>query len=455
MLTVVAVAWPAVFGSRPRRGFVAFALTVGLVAQLQMEGFRWQMLPLYVVALGLAVGDVFFIGRDVKWTSRLARGVFGMLGVSLVVLVPAVMPVPTLPPPSGPHGIGTFEVELVDFDRVAGLGESPQAPRKLKVQVWYPAEAGIDSERLPWTSDWEVVVPELSRSLGFPSWFLDHTRYSLSHATDGTVPASGQFPVVVYSHGWRGFRSVAINQIEALASNGYVVIAPDHTFGAVATRFRSGEVIAYDPAALPDAEVVGEEAYAEAASSLVGLYAGDIVTVLDALDAGASGAFARIADTVDLTRLGLYGHSAGGGAVVQVCLLDERCDAVLGMDAWVEPLSDDVIKVSATAPSLFMRSESWQGTDNDALVMGIAGRSTARAYVVGISGADHNDFVATPLFSPIASQLGLKGPIAAGRVLPIIDNYLVGFFDVFLLGTGSAALDTVSFEEVTVEVFND
>jgi hypothetical protein len=50
--------------------------------------------------------------------------------------------------------------------------------------------------------------------------------------------------------------------------------------------------------------------------------------------------------------------------------------------------------------------------------------------------------------------LGLKGPIPAGRVVPIVDNYLLGFFDVFLLGTGSAAVDSVSVGEVALEVIN-
>jgi hypothetical protein len=54
--------------------------------------------------------------------------------------------------------------------------------------------------------------------------------------------------------------------------------------------------------------------------------------------------------------------------------------------------------------------------------------------------------------SPVAQQLGLTGPIPAGRVIPIVDRYLLGFFDVYLLETGSAALDTASFDEVTVEV---
>ena len=452
---VFAVAWPAVFGVRPRRGVVAVLLTSTLVFQLQVEGFRWQLIPLYALAIGLAAGDVFFLDRELKWSSRISRGLFGMTGVALATALAIILPVPDLPVPSGPHAIGTFNVELVDIDRVELYGPTPGGPRRLVVQVWYPATAPETLEDfLPWSADWDVVAPELSRTLGFPSWFLNHTQYIRSNAIEDPPIAEGAFPVVIYSHGWTGFRTVAINQIENLVSNGYVVIAPDHTFGAVVTRFESGEVITYDPAALPDEEEIGEEAYKEAAANLVATFASDIVSVLDALDEGEAGPFRRVAASVDLTRIGIYGHSTGGGAAVQVCLEDERCGAVLGMDAWVEPLPDKVIKIEATRPSLYMRSDKWRGDENDAILMGIAGRSQVVSYVLGIEGAHHNDFVITPLFSPLAAQLGLKGPIPAGRVLPIIDNYLLGFFDVFLLGTGPAALDTVGFDEVTVEVFN-
>jgi hypothetical protein len=66
-------------------------------------------------------------------------------------------------------------------------------------------------------------------------------------------------------------------------------------------------------------------------------------------------------------------------------------------------------------------------------------------------GAGHNDFVLTPLFSPIADRIGLKGPIPAERVVPIIDTYLTGFFQRFLLGVGGTALDERPPSEVTID----
>jgi hypothetical protein len=182
------------------------------------------------------------------------------------------------------------------------------------------------------------------------------------------------------------------------------------------------------------------------------VYVADLITVLNALDQGEVGPFEELAATADVSRIGIYGHSTGGGAAVEVCLIDERCDAVLGLDPWVEPIPDRTIATSATRPALFMRSDEWQDTENDAVLRGIAERSENITYWVGVDGANHNDFTIAPLLSPVTEQIGLTGSIPAGRIIPIVDRYVLGFFDVYLLETGSAALDTASFDEVSVEV---
>lgn len=448
----LAVFWPVVFGSRPRRGIVAVVLLAAFFAQLQIEGFRWQLLPIYVGLIALALGDVFFLDRGMDWSARLIRGLLGTVGLGFAMLLPALLPVPELPPPAGPELIGTTTLELVDADRDEPYGERPGGPRRFMVQVWFPLDPSEDLDPIPWSADWEVLAPALSRQMGLPSWFWNQTGYTMSHASPSTQIADGVFPVVIYSHTWGGFRTNALNQIENLVSDGYIVIAPDHTHAALATVFDDGRVYYRDPEALPDPETVAETVYDEAATELVATAAGDLVTILDRLDEGADGPFASIVGAADLNRIGLYGHGTGGGAAIKVCLEDERCDAVLAMDPWVKPLTERVLQNNMMKPALYMRSEDWVGAPDDALLAGIAARGESITYSVSIEGAYHNDFLMTPLLTPAASQFGLRGPIAPGRVIPIIDNYLRGFFDVFLVGTGPAALDSVRFDEVNVNV---
>jgi hypothetical protein len=122
------------------------------------------------------------------------------------------------------------------------------------------------------------------------------------------------------------------------------------------------------------------------------------------------------------------------------------------MDAWVEPVPDRIIAVEASIPMMFMRSDGWRGTPNDGRLRGLAERSGAVTYWIGIEGAGHNDFILAPFISPAAARLGMKGPISAGRVVPIIDRFLQGFFDSSLLGAGTAAVEQNPFDEVMLEV---
>lgn len=448
-----AVIWPALFGSRPRRGIALLGTFGALVTQFVVEGFRWQMIPLYIVAVGLGVGDLLSRERAMPWWRRVSRPALGLIGLGMMALLPTVLPVPDLPSPSGPLSIGTMTVELTFPERLEQYGFQPDTvPRRIMVQVWYPAESVEGADPGPWTDDLDVFGPAISRRLGFPGFFLSHTRYTKDHSFAGAAPLPGLFPIVMYSHGSTGFRAIAVNQAESLASNGYIVVAADHTYGAVSTRFPDGTVIGFDPIALPNEDTVEPEVYDDAGVALVETYAHDLTGILDAIALGEEGPFGEIAGHVDLGLVGVYGHSTGGGAAVQFCLSDERCKAVLGMDAWVEPVPDRVIATPATRPMLFMRSDGWRGTPNDGRLRGLAERSENLTYWIGIDGASHNDFTLAPLLSPIAARLGLKGPIPAGRIIPMIDRFLIGFFDHTLLGTGAAAIEQSPFEEVSLEI---
>ena len=172
------------------------------------------------------------------------------------------------------------------------------------------------------------------------------------------------------------------------------------------------------------------------------------------VEAGVDGAYGELTEAMDSTSIGLWGHGMGGAAVVQVCLTDERCDAVAGQDPRVENLPDAVLANTAVRPMLLMRSDPWRDTPNDAVLRGIVARSDAITYWVDVRGADTSDFLATPVISPAMARLGLRGPIDGNRVMIINRRFLAGFFDRFLLGTGTAALDTADFTEVDVEIID-
>lgn len=473
-MIAIAVYLPVLAGSRLKRGWIALALVGAVVVQWTLEGFRWQLIPLHLAALGLAIGDVVWEDRRVRGWRRLRRGVLGIPGVALVVILPVVMPIPELPDPSGPFEVGTMTFVVTDPERVEIYGlpepdpdadpeptldeeeeEEPGELRKLVVQVWYPADVPAGVEPQVWAPDLDVQGPALAGYLGFPGFLFNHVDEVPSHSYPGAEPLDGRIPVVLYSHGWTGFRTVAIDQMESLASHGYMVIAPDHTYGAIATRFPDGEVTYLDERALPDEETTDPDDYEEATEELVETFSDDLILILNELGAGDEGAFGDLSAIADLEQIGMYGHSTGGGAAAWTCLVDERCDAVAGLDAWVNPIPDRFVARELQMPSMFVRSDEWRDLPNDRRLQGMAERSPARSYWIGIVGAGHNDFVLPASFSPYAATLGLKGPIPSDRMRRILDEYLVGFFDRHLLGIGGAVLDEAPRDDVMLEIFDE
>lgn len=470
----LAVLLPVLIGTRLKRGWMSLALIFALVTQGVVEGWRWQLLPLHLGVVGLAIGDLIWDDRRVRGVRRFRRGVLGIPGIVVLLILPIALPIPEIPAPTGAFEVGTMTFVVTDPDRIEIYGlddldpeaepqptieadeteEEPGEPRKIVVQAWYPADVPDDALPGLWEPDLDVVGPALARSFGFPGFMLDHVSEVRSHSYPGAEPLSGRIPVVLYSHGWGGFRSVALDQMESIASHGYLVLAADHAYGAVASRYPdTGEVVYLDERALPEEEETDPDDYEDATQDLVETFADDLILILDQLALGDEGAFAAIARNADLERIGLYGHSTGGGAAARACLIDERCDAVAGLDAWVEPIPDRFVARELQMPSLFIRSDEWREKDDDRRLRGMAERSPATSYWIGLLGASHYDFTLPPHFSAYSEALGLKGTVPSARVAAIVDDYLNGFFDRYLLGVGGAVLDEAPPPEVTIEVF--
>jgi pimeloyl-ACP methyl ester carboxylesterase len=140
---------------------------------------------------------------------------------------------------------------------------------------------------------------------------------------------------------------------------------------------------------------------------------------------------------LDLSRLGVYGHSTGGGAAIEFCGRDIRCKAVLGMDPFMRPVSPKVLENGLTQPAFFMFSQRWADdvdSRNNELFHKFVLHVLRSLGVISIEGTAHYDFSDLPLLSPLAPTLGLKGPISGRRVTAIVNDYLLTFFDYTLKG---------------------
>lgn len=190
------------------------------------------------------------------------------------------------------------------------------------VEVWYPspdATAGQPTEAIALA---DFVPPAVSDVLGD----VELGTWDSGAVRDAPVRDAGEpYPVVVFSHGFGAFRTQSTDLTVHLASRGYVVVSADHPGRML------GDVLPclFSPA-LEGCDLSG-----------FGVDPGpdDLAVVLDWLESGAPEA--GLEAHLDLERLGLFGHSAGGSTTSTLGQADDRFDVLVPM-AGAGPVERDV-----------------------------------------------------------------------------------------------------------------
>ena len=406
-----------------------------MLVHLAVEGYRWQMIPLYVMTTVIAISSWIRIRSSTDWKPIVSYLTLFPLAVSIAC--PILLPVPVIPAPDGPYKVGTKFYELTNSSRKELYSGRDEA-RRFQIQVWYPAEPSPSDKRAGWMNHADIFARSLARDeLHLPSFFLDHLALvKLPAYKDAKVAASSEgYPVILFSHGWNGFNAQNTSQALQLASHGFVVVTVQHPYGAVVTVFNDGTIAKNNPAALPmdtpDAE------YDLAADKLVNQWSGDLAYALDFMTQQNSDSSSPYFNKLNLERVGAYGHSTGGGAAIQFCGTDPRCKALLGQDPFMRPVSTEVLENGVTQPAFFMFSQAWADevdSLNNRQFRPFYGNSKKAMGAISIDGTTHYDFSDLPLLSPLAPQLGLKGPINGKRVTTIVNDYLLSFFEPTLHG---------------------
>lgn len=428
----------------------------------------------------------------IRW-SLIVLLVLGVLtGVAFAILRLVAMPVRDLPEPTGPHAVGTVSYDLVDRSREDPYSE-PTRPRTIRVQLWYPAQiettaAGNTPRRSPWMPDGIEQIRAIVRSNEFPFFLWDHTvrirasawtaaAVATANSAAGTASATADsLPIVIVSHGWGGYRGLHTDVAEELASYGYLVVAPEHVYGAAATLLDDGRLHPQRKEILPNRETT--DRFDEFAWNLVSMYTADDAFVLDHLEAINAGVtppnagvaaaslaketradlaalLAGLAGRIDPSRVAAVGHSTGGGAVVALAMRDERVDVVVGLDAWVEPLgADRLVHAGYDVPSLFLQSGQWVGGINEDYLNPFVDRLATEDTPVAlyrIEGITHTQFSTLHMYAPAAGWVGLLGETGAEvfadyqrRVVrEFVDRHLGGGPSVNLqAGFATAVVDT-------------
>jgi predicted dienelactone hydrolase len=185
------------------------------------------------------------------------------------------------------------------------------------------------------------------------------------------------------------------------------------------------------------------------ANRVLSAWTADMAFVLDRLaQLDASNTSGKFTGRLDMTRVGVFGHSFGGAAAALFCHEDPRCKAGIDVDGAPH---GSVIQAGINRPFMFLLSDHSHESDSESSQIGAEIRSIydrlprdARAFVE-IRGANHFLFsddealLKSHIVLRTLRALGIVG-IGGRRQLAVTAYCLRSFFDAHLKGAGVSGL---------------
>ena len=393
------------------------------------NGFRWQFSVLFVIVFVLYV-MVIFSRLKIISLNKVGRIItISLTGfITVITLILAYgFPVYSMPSISGDFLVGTQTFEITDENRLEIYTDEPNDVRKIKIQMWYPAQTIQGYQPSMWLDDGLDIPRALTKDWGLPSFILDQTIEVRSNSfIDAPLnDALDDYPVVIISHGWSGFRNLHSDLAEEYASQGYIAVAIDHTYGSLATVFEL-DVAYLNKAALPQREETPD--FLDYANTLVNVYGDDTISTINYLEHMNQDETHEFFGRLDLSSIVAIGHSTGGGGIVSAALKDDRIKGIIGLDAWVESIELNRLLEGLNIPALFLRSGAWEISFNNERLYQLV-EASAESYLYQVNGTTHYDFAMVYMYSPFTGILGITGDVDGERVNQLLEGISLDFIN--------------------------
>lgn len=363
-----------------------------------------------------------------------------------------------LPTPKGPYNIGTTELHLVDRSREDFWVKN--TPRELMISIWYPAQKNYKGERAPYMHPKAAAVTDrnIAPSLGAEPGQIDLANFKTNSWLDAPIATRiGKRPVILYSPGFGVPRTSGTTQAEELASRGYVVVTMDHTYETDAVEFPDGRVLVQR---LPESSV-------QRLRDAMKVREQDIRFVLDQLAVLQCGGNPDAADRklpnglgqmLDLDKIGMFGHSAGGINAADVMEDDGRIDAGINLDGAInEQITESMMSPGSAGlnkPFMLMGASTPEPPRTHWTDLGWKSfweRSTGWKLDLNVPEGGHYTFTDHAFILPyIDEKIDVPDAVLTSligssanpeRAASSIRAYITAFFDEHLLGKHSKWLD--------------
>ena len=383
-----------------------------------------------------------------RWLKRLVKIFLIFLLVIVVIITSGIVVIEIqrhqtvmLPTPTGPYAVGRMEYDWTDQSRTDTLAPHAGMKRELLVWAWYPATRIPGAQPVSYLPlKWGQLIDQQRGFIGQQLLRSSSTikTHSLDHAPLATNAT--RYPVLIFEPGLGNIPTQYTTLIEDIVSHGYVVFAITPTYSSDTVVFPDGRVADATPAGKPE-----DNANLQVAGNrLIKVWSQDEIFVMNQLTRLNAVSGNIFSGHLDLTRLGIFGHSFGGATAAQVCHMDARCKAGIDIDG---DLFGDVVQTGLDKPFMVIQHDISACSDTGCRSFQQEIQATLRtvprgaSYNISVKGTEHfnfSDYAVGP--SPVLHVLGVLGSIDGTRGLQITRAYVRAFFDTYLNNDTSSPL---------------
>ncbi|WP_299764506.1 hypothetical protein [uncultured Dokdonia sp.] len=425
-----------------------------LVIHLSFEGWRWQMIPTYLL-VSILLWRIYSLRHIELPKLTFVRLVGFIVVIFLLVpswILPSILPVFSLPEPTGKYQVGTHLIHL-ETNMDEPITKDQTDKREFMVKVWYPASSITSAKQEPYLDITNRTNFILKYGGGIlPPASMDYLDHVKTHVYQNAPIVDDTFPVLLFSHGYGSNASGYYALLTEIASHGYIIINMNHTYESLGAVFPDGSEkhFDYEFQAIDGADAMKhitpiKEAFEQKLSyderhamireaskeynvtHMVKRWTKDMIYTLDQLEDWNKNGFLK--NRLDLEKIGVFGHSRGGGAAGQLTIKDTRIKAAANIDGvqWGEMMDTIYHK-----PFLYI-SADWPADHHDINAHTYKHKSTDYFYESKLLTAAHPNFMDIPLMIPVRS-LAQTGEIDTELGIKITNDLIISFFDRHLKG---------------------
>ena len=352
-------------------------------------------------------------------------------------LVKTIIPLSSLPEPSGKYNVGTTQFHWTDKSRMEWFSENDTTDfRELMVQIWYPSDEIPAFSPNPYMDNLELRIPEFSKQIGLPKFFINQITEIKTQSFQNLdiSDTENSFPVILFSHGLGGMRVQNTAYIQELVSHGFIVIAMDHTYDANITIFPNNDIRNYQ-SDLPKSIKTEEDAFQLRYKQLK-TRTDDIVFILNEFEQLNANPQSQFYNKLKLKNVGIFGHSFGGATSVSALYNDSRITASLALDGWFEILPPEILNNGLAKPFFHLGQEKWDeklNYDNRDLLIK---NSNGDNWVSTFLESKHFDYMDLPLFTDRTRNFRLTGKIEPIQFYNCLNEIQLSFFNYHIKNVG-------------------